>query len=636
MLAGALLWAPAGPAAAQSLAAQCLSTGPAQAVSSCRRAFEADRSDTRVAVKLAEALRYSGEAAEAVRVLEQARAAGAGGSALAHALQVSRSYLEEQRFQEQQAQSRNDGGAAVQLQVARIKCTTLSGRAALAACDEALRLAPNDSELRVARTRLRAALGGAGTPSPAPASPAPSPAPQPQVVVLPPPAGVGHQALGPKPPPPGSIPEPIATAPETVAEAEAAEAPPAPPPEDPAPAAIPDQQPPDQQPPDQQPPDQQVVSLPETEAEPEAVREQAPAAPDPADQVTDAPADPPETTPAATNDAPPPADANTPDQADAPQNTPADGTPDADSIAQKLEALKTLLVLGQISREEFAARRTSILNAAFGDVTDRSGGSETAADTPDETADEGPGVELATFSDIDFGTYHALIIGNQTYRELPDLGTAADDAKVLAEILETQYGFKVRLLLDVGRAEIIEALDAYRNSLGPNDNLLIYYAGHGWLDEGADQGYWLPVNAHLDRRTHWVSNATIRDAVRALRAKHVLVVADSCFAGTLTRSLTVPEAPTPAYLRRMASKRARLAMSSGGLEPVADSVGDGHSPFASAFISTLRDNTGVIDGTNLFAQLRRPVILNTTQTPEYSDIRLAGHEGGDFLFVRVQ
>ena len=56
--------------------------------------------------------------------------------------------------------------------------------------------------------------------------------------------------------------------------------------------------------------------------------------------------------------------------------------------------------------------------------------------------------------------------------------------------------------------------------------------------------------------------------------------------------------------------------------------------FAKAFLDALRENTDVIDGQALFGELKRPVILNSEQTPQYSDIRGAGHDGGDFLFVR--
>ena len=77
-----------------------------------------------------------------------------------------------------------------------------------------------------------------------------------------------------------------------------------------------------------------------------------------------------------------------------------------------------------------------------------------------------------------------------------------------------------------------------------------------------------------------------------------------------------------------------MAITSGGLEPVADKGGGGHSPFAKAFIDALRDNDGVMDGTQLFTKMRRPVMVAARQTPQYADVREAGHDGGDFLFVR--
>ncbi len=84
----------------------------------------------------------------------------------------------------------------------------------------------------------------------------------------------------------------------------------------------------------------------------------------------------------------------------------------------------------------------------------------------------------------------------------------------------------------------------------------------------------------------------------------------------------------------MAKKQARVALTSGGLEPVMDSGGGDHSPFARPFIAALKRNDVVMDGTTLFKEVRRPVMLSANQTPEYSDVRNAGHDGGDFLFVR--
>lgn len=242
-------------------------------------------------------------------------------------------------------------------------------------------------------------------------------------------------------------------------------------------------------------------------------------------------------------------------------------------------------------------------------------------------------VRTAAIANVDFGDYHALVIGNNKYRELPNLETAVNDAKSVAGILENEYGFDVNLMLDATRADIVIALDNYRKKLGEHDNLLIYYAGHGILDYSSERGYWLPVDASPDTQVSWVSNATVTDTLKAMSAKHVMLVIDSCFSGTLTRAVSTT-LRNPDYLRKMSKKRARVALASGGLEPVADGGGAGHSVFAKAFIDALENNDSAMDGTELFVKVRRPVMLNAMQTPEYSDIRLSGHDGGDFIFVK--
>ena len=112
-----------------------------------------------------------------------------------------------------------------------------------------------------------------------------------------------------------------------------------------------------------------------------------------------------------------------------------------------------------------------------------------------------------------------------------------------------------------------------------------------------------------------------------------MIVADSCYSGSLTRGLRL-QTRDEAYIQRLARKRARVVLTSGGLEPVSDSGGGGHSVFARAFLDALEGNHGVLEGVAVFNQLRKPVLLGADQTPEYGDIRFAGHEGGDFLFIR--
>jgi uncharacterized caspase-like protein len=244
----------------------------------------------------------------------------------------------------------------------------------------------------------------------------------------------------------------------------------------------------------------------------------------------------------------------------------------------------------------------------------------------------GPSIPVEMTS-LDFGSYHALVIGNNEYQSLPKLRTAVNDARSMADLLETKYGYEVELLLNATRVEVFRAIYSYRRTLTGRDNLLIYYAGHGWLDKEADEGYWLPVDAGRQDPANWISNSSITSSLRAMKAKHVLVVADSCYSGKLARGISI-RVRSGDYYQRISMKKARTVMSSGGLEPVADEGGKGnHSVFASALIEALSENQGILDATLLFSKIRRPVMVNADQTPEYSDIRKAGHDGGDFLFV---
>ncbi len=239
---------------------------------------------------------------------------------------------------------------------------------------------------------------------------------------------------------------------------------------------------------------------------------------------------------------------------------------------------------------------------------------------------------------MDTGRYFALVIGIDSYRNLPKLKTARDDASDIAAILREKYGFNTTVLLDATRARIIRTLDRFRATLQENDNFLIYYAGHGVLDAETDTGFWLPADAEADNEAEWIDVNTITRNAKAMASRHVMIVADSCYSGTLTRAapakLQTARDQTD-WLLRMNEKRSRTAMTSGGLEPVLDGGGGKNSVFARAFIDALRENRDIIAGHHLFRRLRVYVTENSDQTPEYADIRKAGHDGGDFIFVPV-
>ena len=235
-------------------------------------------------------------------------------------------------------------------------------------------------------------------------------------------------------------------------------------------------------------------------------------------------------------------------------------------------------------------------------------------------------------SSLRLGNYHALVIGNDRYTALQPLKTARADAEAMAVVLRDQYGFEVELLLDATRSQIVSTLASYRKTLGPGDNLLVYYAGHGIRDESEDHGYWLPVDADADNPSQWIANASITRQLKAMPAKHVLVIADSCYSGTLTRGIVVADR-APGYLIRLAERRSRTALTSGGVEPVSDAGSGANSVFAFALLQELRANQGLLEAGELFARLWRRVALASDQTPQYAPIVKAGHEDGEFLFV---
>ena len=247
-------------------------------------------------------------------------------------------------------------------------------------------------------------------------------------------------------------------------------------------------------------------------------------------------------------------------------------------------------------------------------------------------------------SGVEFGSYHALIIGNNNFDSLQNLKTAETDAITVENLLREKYGFKTKLLLDATRYDILSALNDMRETLTDEDNLLIYYAGHGEIANST--GYWLPVDAEPDNDANWIANSTITKYVETMNAKHVIVVADSCYSGTLTRtslsrlSTGLTSQQQKKWYETVAESKVRTVFTSGGVKPVLDSVGGSrHSVFSSAFIDELESSSSQVVSTyKLFLRVQERVKaeaarIGVDQNPQYSPMQFAGHESGEFLFL---
>ncbi len=250
-----------------------------------------------------------------------------------------------------------------------------------------------------------------------------------------------------------------------------------------------------------------------------------------------------------------------------------------------------------------------------------------------------------TVASLPNGKYYALVIGIDHYpAPMNELKTAVRDAEAMARLLREKYGFEVTSLLDkeATHDNILDAITRYQDTLGPNDNLLIYYAGHGHGVRNAagtyEKAYWLPVDATSERSSRRIIADDLTTDIQELPARHVLVISDSCYAGGLTRSAKNALRPSmqPAYLAKMLAGRSRTLMASGGEEPVADEGPGGHSVFAAAVLRALeREDGPMFTANQMFVEeVQPPVAGNARQIPQYSFIRDSGHDNGDFVFVR--
>lgn len=233
----------------------------------------------------------------------------------------------------------------------------------------------------------------------------------------------------------------------------------------------------------------------------------------------------------------------------------------------------------------------------------------------------------------------AVVIGIDEYEHMSALSSAANDARAVAEVLQTHCGFpKVELLLNEAatRRAVLSTLEAIGSRTTPDDRVVIYFAGHGISKGryGHERGFLMP----WDHRPGDVSSLIRWEELRfsieeSFRAKHVLFLMDSCYSGLFLRR-GMPNGVV-CDLRRSLLKPVMQALTAGrGSQTVADSGGPlpGHSPFTGRLIEALKgaaaDENGVITATRVMFYVSEHVRKDheAAQTPGW-------HQEGDGDFV---
>jgi hypothetical protein len=229
------------------------------------------------------------------------------------------------------------------------------------------------------------------------------------------------------------------------------------------------------------------------------------------------------------------------------------------------------------------------------------------------------------------GNNYLLLIGIDQYNHWNRLHNATKDCQDLQMVLSQYYDFDPQHTImltnrQATRERILETLESLQSRLGQDDNLLIYYAGHGYYDQRKSRGYWVPVDARLDKIPDYIRNSTIHDYLNGINTHNTLLIADACYAGSLfdhARGMVNEHAPS------------RWAFTSGDIEKVWDGQPGDNSPFAKFLIDYLKRNQEPrLRADVLIDAVSTVVMRNTQQSPVGSPLKNVGDQGGVFIFER--
>ncbi len=241
--------------------------------------------------------------------------------------------------------------------------------------------------------------------------------------------------------------------------------------------------------------------------------------------------------------------------------------------------------------------------------------------------------------------YRALVIGVSNYDHWPKLPHADDDAREVADKLK-KLGYGVSLILDPVHKDLRDALNRLVYFTGKEENraILIFYAGHGeteLLADGTKMGYIIPRDCPILKKdpmgfaAHAISMREIEAVSLKIKSKHVIMLFDSCFSGSLfslTRSL-------PANI----SDKSRLPVRQYITAGTEDEQVPDKSMFKRSFLIGIEGDAdltgdGYITGSELGIYLSEKVVnyTNGNQHPQYGKINNPELDRGDFIFVPLE
>lgn len=227
-----------------------------------------------------------------------------------------------------------------------------------------------------------------------------------------------------------------------------------------------------------------------------------------------------------------------------------------------------------------------------------------------------------------------LAIGIDNYRNINRLNNCVKDLENTIDVLLDKYEFERAEVKRIYNADataenILFSLEDYLSKQSSGDNIIILFSGHGDFDTKLDLGYFLPVECYLDNKSTYIPNTTFFNYIKAFEYRHVVLISDTCFSGSLfplTRSIQSPS-------ERLFEIPSKWALTSGRVEKVMDGVPGENSPFAEAIIKSLKENSNSFFS---ISELTRYVISDVAssqnQIPRGAPLQILGDKGGEFFF----
>lgn len=221
-----------------------------------------------------------------------------------------------------------------------------------------------------------------------------------------------------------------------------------------------------------------------------------------------------------------------------------------------------------------------------------------------------------------------FIIGIDKYKHQDELNCCEKDVLDFKNILLEKFDFVENNVYELINAKatnknIQDAFKGYVKELTADDNLIIYFSGHGNYDSQTNKGYWVPVNG--EDYTTWISNETLISYLDNIKAKHIFVISDSCFSNSIL--ITENSKSTNDYLKY----DSRWALTS-AFEHAMDSEKDSNTLFAEVIVTFLENSTQDIRVSELIEEVKRNFLVNLLQKPQGYPLHVKGHKGGEFVF----